>query len=221
MTSNSTAASTPPRRAVDRMLALIAERVSDPRVLAAMRATPRHEFVRPSDRHRAYEDAALSIGERQTISQPLIVAIMSEALELTGSERVLEVGTGSGYQAAILARLAAEVVSVERIVALRERAAATLARLAITNVRCLAAGATLGASQHAPYDSIIVTAAAPDAPQALLDQLRDGGRMVAPIGSRDQQELVVLTRTGDSCDRRVLTACRFVPLFGEGAFEDR
>ena len=196
------------------MLALIAERVSDPRVLAAMRATPRHEFVRPSDRHRAYEDAALSIGERQTISQPLIVAIMSEALELTGSERVLEVGTGSGYQAAILARLAAEVVSVERIDALRERAAATLARLAITNVRCLAAGATLGAS-------IIVTAAAPDAPQALLDQLRDGGRMVAPIGSRDQQELVVLTRTGDSCDRRVLTACRFVPLFGEGAFEDR
>lgn len=221
MTSDSTPTSAPERRAVDRMLALIAERVSDPRVLAAMRETPRHEFVQQLDRGRAYEDAALSIGERQTISQPLIVAVMSEALELSGSERVLEIGTGSGYQAAILARLAAEVVSVERIDALRERATATLARLAITNVRCLAAGATLGAPRHAPYDAIIVTAAAPDAPRALLDQLRDGGRMVAPIGSRQQQELVVLTRTGDRCDRRVLTLCRFVPLLGEGGFSDR
>lgn len=224
MTDGSTPASTPPsmppRREAEQMLALIAQRVRDPRVLAAMRETPRHEFVPRSDRHRAYDDAALPIGEGQTISQPLMVAIMTDALALTGSERVLEIGTGSGYQAAVLARLAAEVVTVERLDALRERATATLAQLAITNVRCLPAGATLGAERHAPYDAIIVTAAAPGTPRALLDQLRDGGRMVAPIGSREQQQLVLLTRTAGDIEQRVLTHCRFVPLLGAGGFAD-
>ena len=221
MSDGSTPTSAAPRHALDRMLARIAERVRNPRVLAAIRETPRHEFVPSADRDRAYDDCALPIGHGQTISQPLIVAMMTEALALSGGERVLEIGTGSGYQAAVIARLAGEVVTVERVDALRERAAATLDRLAVDNVRCLPAAEELGAPQHAPYDAIIVTAAAPDAPRPLLDQLRDGGRMVVPIGSRDRQQLVVLTAAGGGVERRVITGCRFVPLLGAGGFADR
>ena len=209
-----------PQSPVDRMLRRIADEVSDPRVLRAMREVPREQFVPEPQRRYAHEDAALSIGSGQTISQPLIVGLMTEALALEGYERVLEVGTGSGYQAAVLARLAVDVVTVERVDALRERAQETLRRLGVDNVRCLAAGATLGAPDEGPYDAIIVTAAAPEVPPVLLDQLRAGGRMVVPAGSRWQQELVVVTRRAGGDEQRSITPCRFVPLVGEGAFPD-
>ncbi len=205
--------------ALDRMMAVIEEQVSERRVLTAIRAVPREEFVPPRFRRLAYEDSALSIGGGQTISQPLMVAVMTEELALTGTERVLELGTGSGYQAAILGRLAAEVVTVERIDELRERAAATLQRLGVTNVRCLPAGPALGAPDEAPFDAIIVTAASPRVPEVLVAQLVDGGRIVIPVGDRSSQQLVIATRHGRSLKRRERGYCRFVPLIGEGAFE--
>ena len=204
--------------ALDRMMAVIEEQVHDERVLRAIRAVPREEFVPPGFRRLAYEDTALSIGGGQTISQPLMVAVMTEELALTGGERVLEVGTGSGYQAAILGRLAAEVVTVERIDELREHAAARLQRLNVTNVRCLPAGSTLGAAHEAPFDAIIVTAASPRLPEVLVAQLADGGRIVIPVGDRSSQQLVIATRHGRSLERRARGYCRFVPLIGEGAF---
>ena len=203
---------------VARMIARVAEEVRDPRVLDAMREVPREQFVPEALRSLAHEDAALGIGGGQTISQPLIVGLMTEAAELKGDERVLEIGTGSGYQAAVLARLAREVVSVERIDELRERAAATLERLGVTNVRCLPAGLVLGAPAEAPFDAILVTAAAPVVPQLLVDQLVDGGRMVIPVGSRWQQDLLRVTKRGEELERRSLGGCRFVPLIGVDAF---
>ncbi len=204
--------------AMERMLRRVAEVVSDERVLEAMRAVPREEFVPSQQRRNAYEDAALPIGAGQTISQPLIVGMMSEALELRGGERVLEIGTGSGYQAAVLAELAAEVVTVEVIDSLRQRAEEALARLGVSNVLCLRAGPSLGAPEHAPFDAAIVTAAAPDVPEALLEQLRECGRIVIPVGSREHQELTVVTKTATGARRRTLTPCRFVPLVGPGGF---
>ncbi|HJM88189.1 MAG TPA: protein-L-isoaspartate(D-aspartate) O-methyltransferase [Dehalococcoidia bacterium] len=203
-----------------RMVQHINSQVRDQRVLDAMRDVPRHEFV-PSDfRHLAYEDSALRIGHEQTISQPLIVAIMTAALDLQPSAHVLEIGTGSGYQAAVLARLVATVVSVERIDALRTSAATTLARLGCDNVRSLAASDELGAPEHGPYDAIIVTAAAPETPSALLGQLRIGGRMVIPLGPIEEQELTLITRTADGSDEERLGPCRFVPLLGPGGYPD-
>ena len=204
--------------AMERMLRRVAKAVSDERVLAAMRAVPREEFVPSDQRRNAYEDAALPIGAGQTISQPLIVGMMSEALELQGGERVLEIGTGSGYQAAILAELAAEVVTVELIDTLRQRAQAALAHLGVSSVLCLPAGPSLGAPEHAPFDAAIVTAAAPDVPGALLEQLGECGRIVIPVGSREQQELTVVTKTAGGARRRAPTPCRFVPLVGPGGF---
>lgn len=201
------------------MLARIAEDVRDELVLQAMRDVPRHEFVPSGDRARAYDDVALAIGSRQTISQPVIVALMTAALALEGGEHVLEVGTGSGYQAAVLARIAATVVTVERIDVLRERAEATLRRLNVTNVRCLPAPTTPGAPADGPYDAIIVTAAAPAPPPSLLDQLRDGGHLVVPAGTREHQDLVVVTRTPRGLRSRTITACRFVPLIGAEGFD--
>ena len=204
----------------EEMVRLVARQVRDPRVLEAMRTVPRDRFVPFELRDEAHDDSALPIGHRQTISQPLIVGMMSEALELTGSQRVLEIGTGSGYQAAILAHLAAEVVSVEVVEELREQAEEALADLGIANVRCLPAPEdTLGAPEHAPFDAIIVTAAAPSVPSSLVEQLREGGRMVIPVGSRGAQDLLLLTKRGHRLERRSLGPCRFVPLVGPGGFD--
>ena len=202
------------------MLRLVARQVRDRRVLAAMRAVPREAFVPPRLRRRAFADGALPIGWGQTISQPLIVAAAAEAAALRGGERALEVGAGSGYQAAVLARLAREVVAVERIEALRRRAAATLARLGVRNVRCLPAGPDSGAPDEAPFDAIVVSAAAPAVPPSLAAQLADGGRLVIPVGTRAEQELLVLTRRGGELRRRSLGRCRFVPLIGKDAFPE-
>ncbi len=201
------------------MVARVAEVVRDARVLAAMRAVPRHEFVPPELRRYAYADRALAIGHGQTISQPLVVGIMSEALALDPAERVLEVGTGSGYQAAVLGRLAGAVVSVEVVPSLRRRARATLARLGLGRVDVLEAGEQPGAPELAPFDAILVAAAAPAVPAELLDQLADGGRLVIPVGPRSSQELRLLTRRRDGLQRRSLGGVRFVPLVGRGGYE--
>ena len=216
--NGSAPASSRDERAVARMIRRVAGQVRDRRVLAALREVPRDAFVPAGLRRFAYAESALPIGGAQTISQPLIVGMMTEAAALAGDERVLEVGTGSGYQAAVLARLAREVVTVERVDALRYRARATLARLGVRNVRCLPAGRELGAADEGPFDAIVVTAAAPAVPDALVAQLADGGRLVIPVGTRREQELLVVTRHGDRLAQRSLGGCRFVPLIGEGAF---
>ncbi len=200
------------------MLETVKHEVSDQRVLDAMASVPREAFVPPEVRPHAYEDRALPIGEGQTISQPLIVGFMTQALELTPEGRVLEVGTGSGYQAAVLARLAREVISVERIEHLLDRARATLAALGYYNVRTYLAGETLGRPEDAPYDAIIVTAGAPHIPRALLDQLAAGGRLVMPVGSRRSQELVRVQKTDHGLELMRLGPCGFVPLIGKDAW---
>ncbi len=207
----------------ERMVAHVAREVRDKRVLDAMRAVPRHEFVPSSVRRYAYEDSALAIGHGQTISQPLIVGMMTQAAALAGpdgGERVLEVGAGSGYQAAILAHLAADVIAVERIEELRLAAERRLAQLGLHNVRCLAAGERLGAPGEAPFDAILVTAAAPSVPPGLVAQLAEGGRLVIPVGDREGQELLVVTKRGGRVRQRSLGGCRFVPLIGDEAFPE-
>jgi protein-L-isoaspartate(D-aspartate) O-methyltransferase len=185
------------------------------RVLQAMRDIPRHLFVPARHRAMAYEDMPLSIGYEQTISQPLMVAMMTAALQLNGHERVLEIGTGSGYQAAILARLALVVFSIERIPELAAQARAILAMAGITNVHVLVGDGSLGLPEHGPYDAIIVTAASPQVPPALVDQLKPGGRLIVPVGDRHEQTLMRLTAmsTGPRVER--LGGCRFVPLIGQ------
>ena len=205
-------------RAKEQLWAELRLDVRDPRVLAAMASVPRERFLPEDLRPYAYENRPLPIGHGQTISQPLIVAMMSEALHLTGEEKVLEVGTGSGYQAAILAELAAEVVTVERIAALAEGAAAVLAELGCHNVRVHVAGETLGWPDDAPYEGIIVTAGAPAVPLSLLNQLAPGGRLVVPVGARDVQELLLVANTSHGLTSRRLGPCRFVPLVGSGAW---
>jgi protein-L-isoaspartate(D-aspartate) O-methyltransferase len=191
------------------------EGVHDERVLAAIGAVPREEFVPPEHRANAYRNAPLPIGAGQTISQPLVVGLMTQALALTGAERVLEVGTGSGYQAAVLSRLAAHIVSVERVPELAERARAVLSRLGCDNVEIHVSNGTLGWLPGAPYDAIIVTAGAPEVPEALVAQLADGGRLVIPVGDRTSQELVLVTRRGTATRVQRLGPVRFVPLVGE------
>jgi protein-L-isoaspartate(D-aspartate) O-methyltransferase len=208
------------RRPVDDLVDEVAEEVQDPRVLEAIRAIPRERFVQEHLRRYAYEDSPLPIGRGQTISQPTIVGMMTEALALTGDERVLEIGTGSGYQAAVLARLCRELVTVEVIDELREGAERVLHALGITNVRVLRATDDLGAPSFGPYDAIIVTAAAPSVPAPLLEQLAVGGRLVIPVGTREEQRLVLVTRTTDGTTTRNLGACRFVPLVGPHGFND-
>jgi protein-L-isoaspartate(D-aspartate) O-methyltransferase len=188
--------------------------VRDPRVLEALRRVPRHLFVEEALRDRAYLDKALPIGEKQTISQPYMVAAMSEALELTGRERVLEIGTGSGYQTAILAELAESVFSVERIASFVPLARKRLESLGYYNVLIKVGDGTIGWSEHAPYDAILVTAGAPQAPRPLLEQLKLGGRLVLPVGSEDAQTLVRIRRDEDGVREEALGECRFVKLIG-------
>jgi protein-L-isoaspartate(D-aspartate) O-methyltransferase len=192
---------------------LVARGISDEAVLEAMLAVPRELFVPPAMERHAYEDGALSIGRGQTISQPYIVALMTELLQLHAGSRVLEVGTGSGYQAAVAARIAAEVWSVERLAYLHDRAAALLATLKVHNVHLLVADGRLGWPEQAPYDAVIVTAATQQAPPALLAQLAEGGRLVVPLGAASStQILTAITRRGNEFRSEAGIPCRFVPL---------
>lgn len=188
--------------------------IADPRVLQAMESIPRHLFVSSGMQHKAYDDMPLPIGFNQTISQPYIVALMTQLLQLQPQDRVLEIGTGSGYQAAVLSALAAEVYSVERISELAERAAQVLHETGAANVRVEISDGTMGLEAFAPYDAIIVTAAAPDVPQPLKQQLADGGRLVLPAGGRGTQYLERWTRSGERFEREQLVPVAFVPLLG-------
>ncbi|MGQ0538859.1 MAG: protein-L-isoaspartate(D-aspartate) O-methyltransferase [Gemmatimonadaceae bacterium] len=188
--------------------------ISDLAVLRAFDETPRHLFVPTGVRHRAYEDTALPIGNGQTISQPSVHARSLELLRLTGNERALEIGTGSGYQTVLLAHLAAQVFSVERVSALLERARDIIRECLVRNVSLLLGDGTLGWREYAPYDAIVVSAAAPEVPRPLFEQLVDGGRLLVPLGGRDEQMLVLVTRRGDGYEQRDITPVRFVPLLG-------
>lgn len=188
--------------------------VTDLAILRAFDEVPRHLFVPSGVAHRAYEDSALPIGGGQTISQPSVHARSLQALRLTGRGRVLEVGTGSAFQTALLARLAEQVFSVERVPALFERARELLLQLQVRNVSLLLGDGTLGWREYAPYDAIVVGAAAPSVPAAYAEQLAEGGRLVIPVGSREEQTLAVLTRRGAALERVDLAPVRFVPLLG-------
>lgn len=192
--------------------------IGDQRVLAAMEAVPREAFVPETLRSRAYADSALPIREEQTISQPWIVAAICQALQLRGPERVLEVGTGSGYSTMVLALLGEHVVSVERHRALSEGAARLLDALSIRNVELLVGDGSLGVPDRAPFDAIAVHATAPAPPPALLDQLAEGGRLVIPIASGETDVLTVLRRQGGEVATETIGPCRFVPLIGEEGF---
>ena len=203
-----------------RLLEELGRTIQDKQVLEAMEKVPRECFVPPAYHEMAYEDIPLAIGEGQTISQPFIVALMTQALSLTGQECVLEIGTGSGYQAAILSHLARRVITVERFVDLQASAEKRLLELGIANVEVHVAGEKLGWPEGAPYDAIIVTAAAPYVPQSLLDQLKDGGILVIPVGRRDHQDLLVVKKHGERIARSSLGGCRFVPLVGSEAWHE-
>jgi protein-L-isoaspartate(D-aspartate) O-methyltransferase len=192
--------------------------IPDERVLAAMARVPRHLFVPEHLRHLAYEDGALPIGQGQTISQPYIVATICSLLRLEGRERVLDVGTGSGYQAAVLAELAAEVVTIERVPELAERAREVLAQAGYGQVEVRVGDGSLGAPDKGPFDAIAVAAAAPAIPPALYDQLVEGGRLVIPRGGRWGQDLVLVERTTEGPVERKSVPCRFVPLVGAEGF---
>lgn len=194
--------------------------IRDERVLDAFGSVPREEFVRPEDRHKAYFDEPLKIGCGQTISQPYIVALTCQALEISPDNRALEIGTGSGYETAVLARLCREVISVERIPELADSAAERLRELGAENVKILLRDGTLGIPEYSPYDAIAVTAAAPSIPETLADQLVDGGRMVIPIGNRVLQELLLFRKSSSGLSRMKLCDCRFVSLIGCHGFAD-
>jgi protein-L-isoaspartate(D-aspartate) O-methyltransferase len=200
------------RKMVD--VQLRARGLADERVLQAMARVPRHEFVAPCYRDQAYEDHPLPIGENQTISQPYIVGLTLEALGLYPSHRVLEIGTGTGYQTALLAELAQHVYSIERHPDLARQAEATLAGLGYTNTTVIAGDGSIGLLAMAPFDAIAVSAAAPRIPTALFDQLREGGRLVLPVGPAQGQELQLVRKEGGQAIVRDLGACSFVPLIG-------
>lgn len=199
---------------------LRARGISDERVLAAMTRVPRHEFVAEEYREQAYEDHPVPIGEGQTLSQPYIVAIMLQALSLNGTEKMLEIGTGSGYQTALLAGLASEVYSVERHGSLARSAENTLQHLGYRNVRILVGDGSEGLADYAPFDVIVVSAAAPRIPPALFEQLRDGGQMVVPIGPSHAQELQLVRKQHGQVLVDILEGCRFVPLIGEQGYPE-
>lgn len=193
--------------------------LNDPRVLAAFESIPRHFFVPEDYRYAAYDDGPIPIGHSQTISQPYIVALMTALLGLKGDERVLEIGTGSGYQAAILAMLAAEVHTVEYLPELAKQAERLLKELGFDNIYVHIGDGSLGWPEFAPYDGILVAAAAPEAPKALLGQLRDGGRLVLPVGGKSMQNLEIWIRKGDEFHSKIETSVAFVPLRGEQGWD--
>jgi protein-L-isoaspartate(D-aspartate) O-methyltransferase len=194
--------------------------IRDERVLAAMGKVQRHLFVSENLQDRAYDDSALPIGEGQTISQPYMVALMTELLELKGHEKVLEIGTGSGYQAAVLSLLALEVFSVERVELLALGARRLMEKLEYANVRIIVSDGTAGLPQESPFDGIIVAAGAPEIPQQYIDQLEDNGRLVIPVGSRYSQILYNIRKTVEGIKTSFSTACVFVPLIGESGWKD-
>ncbi len=198
---------------------LVRRGITDERVLAAMRRVPRHLFVEEALRDRAYGDHPLPIGEQQTISQPYIVALMTALLELKGGEKVLEVGTGSGYQTAVLAELARRVCSIERLPALAARARALLEGLGYANVWIRVGSGTLGWVDEAPFDRILVAAAGPDVPPPLFEQLAEGGRMILPLGDATAQTLTLVENVGGQQRRRDCGECTFVKLVGKYAWE--
>jgi protein-L-isoaspartate(D-aspartate) O-methyltransferase len=193
--------------------------IKDERVLAAMERVQRHLFVEEGICDRAYEDCALPIGEGQTISQPYMVALMTELLELKGDEKILEVGTGSGYQAAILSQLASEVFTIERISTLALKAQELFERLHYMNIKVIHDDGTEGLPEHAPFDCIIVTAAAPDIPDSYIQQLKINGRLVIPVGSRYSQMLNTVKKTSSGNSTSVTTGCVFVPLIGKHGWD--
>jgi protein-L-isoaspartate(D-aspartate) O-methyltransferase len=201
----------PRRRLVE---ALGSAGIRDLGVLRAFDQTPRHLFVPSGVRHRAYEDSALPIGNGQTISQPSVHARYLQELQLTGRERVLEVGTGSGYQTVLLSHLAEQVFSIERVPVLLDRARDIIQKLGVRNVSLLMGDGTLGWRDYGPYDAILVSAAAPRVPSPLAEQLAEGGKILIPLGSREEQVLTVCTRRGTELDRRDIAPVRFVPLLG-------
>jgi protein-L-isoaspartate(D-aspartate) O-methyltransferase len=211
--------SQPRERMVERQLRR--RGIEDERVLAAMGRVPRELFVLPEQRGAAYGDNALPIGHGQTISQPYMVARICSELQLEGGERVLDVGAGSGYQAAVLAELAAEVTSVEVIPELAEQARANLAAAGYAQVEVIAGDGALGLPEHAPFDAIAVAAAAPEPPPALYEQLAEGGRLVVPVGGRSEQRLLVVEKRPGGPRIRESVPCRFVPLVGEHGFPAR
>jgi protein-L-isoaspartate(D-aspartate) O-methyltransferase len=206
------------RRMVDQQIR--ARGITDERVLQALGTVPRHLFVEAGLQSHAYSDSSLPIGHKQTISQPYIVAAMSAALELDAADRVLEIGTGSGYQTAVLARLAKRVYSVERIAALARQARQVLDQLQLSNVNIKTSDGTCGWPEQAPFDGILVAAGSPDIPPAYLEQLAVGGRLVIPVGDLRQQQLVRVVRQPDgSYSREELMGCRFVPLIGASGWK--
>jgi protein-L-isoaspartate(D-aspartate) O-methyltransferase len=209
------------RGARRRLVETLRERgIRDLSVLRAFDLVPRHIFIPTGLRHRAYEDAPQPIGNGQTISQPSIHARYLELLELTGRERVLEVGTGTGYQTALLANLVEQVFSIERIPALFDKARETLQRLELRNVSLLLGDGTVGWREYAPYDAILISAAAPSVPQPLLEQLTEGGRLLVPVGSQAEQVLWLYRRRGDDVEKQEIAPVRFVPLLGRHGWQE-
>jgi protein-L-isoaspartate(D-aspartate) O-methyltransferase len=206
----------------ERMVAqqLEPRRITDARVLAAMREVPRHLFVPERDRRSAYGDHALPIGHGQTISQPYMVAVMCQELTVQPGDKVLEIGAGSGYQAAVLSRLAETVITVERIPALAKQAEKTLEAAGYRNVQVVVGDGTAGFPERAPYERIIVAAGAPEVPEPLLEQLAEGGRLVAPVGGRGYQQLIIADKVGGEVAEQHGCQCVFVPLIGQHGWDD-
>ncbi len=205
-----------------RLVELLREKgVHDMAVLRAFDLTPRHHFVPTGVRHRAYEDAPLQIGSGQTISQPSIHARYLEILSFKGCERVLEIGTGSGYQTVLLSHLVAQVFTIERISALFTSSREAINKAGATNVSMLLGDGTVGWREYAPYDAILVSAGGPSIPQALVNQLADGGRMLVPVGSKEEQTLTLVTKRGVGVETKVIGPVRFVPLFGTQGWEQQ
>jgi len=199
---------------------LLRRNIKDLIVMEAMSRVPRHLFVDSSLQHKAYGDFPLPIGENQTISQPYIVALMTQALQLKGKERVLEIGTGSGYQTAILAELASQIFTIERIKPLAKNTKLLLERLGYSNIVFKAFDGTYGWRDQSPFDAILISASTPDIPTALIEQLADKGCLVAPVGQRESQELTVLKKNGSQIVRREIGSCKFVPLIGKFAWSE-
>ena len=203
-----------------RLIEILRERgIRDLAVLRAFEQTPRHQFVPTGLRHRAYEDSALPIGNGQTISQPSIHARYLELLALTGRERALEVGTGSGYQTVLLGHLVEQVFTIERIPALYQQAREAIQRSGVGNVSMLLGDGTLGWREYAPYDAILVSAGAPSVPDPLLAQIAEGGRMLVPVGTKDEQRLVIYRRVGGQLEHKEVAPVRFVPLVGHHGWD--